>query len=535
MTDPPFRINDEYIADNSKRLQFHEHHEQPRQVQPALQDKQKPIQRRSGLPNLELSAIFLLGIVLQVIIGLGSYSGKGRPPMHGDYEAQRHWMEITHHLPVKEWYRNTSRNNLQYWGLDYPPLTAYHSKLMGWIAHRIDPSWVALEDSHGIETESHKLFMRMTAIVSHLLTYTPGVFLWLSTRHTTMAIHPIHEALLIVLFPGLISVDHGHFQYNSVSLGFFQISVYFLVSRRTVVASIFFVLALNYKQMELYHSLPIFVYILAVSFRLFYNESDKTIVVDFILSAANIWKVGFTTIFTFLVMWTPLAFYGDENSALDAFKRIFPFERGLFEDKVASFWCAFNPIFKFTHIDSSIMMKLSLLTVLITSLPSLIVLFLAPTSRFLRVSLLIVSLNFFLFSYQVHEKSILLAAIPALLLIQELPVTVFSFLTTASCSLFSLCIKDDNERHLILFFAYFLYMFTVIPKNEGRVRYLYLIRSLLSFSFNLLEMYATPPTRLPHLFPYLTALYSCVSFLLDLIYLNYYMIQSYLIAKPKTD
>lgn len=49
------------------------------------------------------------------------------PPMHGDYEAQRHWMEITTQLPVSEWYFY----DLQYWGLDYPPLTAYHSWLLG--------------------------------------------------------------------------------------------------------------------------------------------------------------------------------------------------------------------------------------------------------------------------------------------------------------------------------------------------------------------------------------------------------------------
>lgn len=47
--------------------------------------------------------------------------------MHGDFEAQRHWMEITNHLPMSLWYFY----DLQYWGLDYPPLTAYHSWLMG--------------------------------------------------------------------------------------------------------------------------------------------------------------------------------------------------------------------------------------------------------------------------------------------------------------------------------------------------------------------------------------------------------------------
>jgi hypothetical protein len=55
------------------------------------------------------------------------HTGQAKPPMFGDFEAQRHWMEITTNTPVNEWYKNTTKNDLQYWGLDYPPLTAYHS------------------------------------------------------------------------------------------------------------------------------------------------------------------------------------------------------------------------------------------------------------------------------------------------------------------------------------------------------------------------------------------------------------------------
>lgn len=76
-------------------------------------------------------------------VGLGDYSGvsypgsrthgpnggagRATPPMYGDYEAQRHWLEITVHLPMRAWYTY----DLQYWGLDYPPLTAYHAWLCG--------------------------------------------------------------------------------------------------------------------------------------------------------------------------------------------------------------------------------------------------------------------------------------------------------------------------------------------------------------------------------------------------------------------
>jgi alpha-1,3-glucosyltransferase len=47
--------------------------------------------------------------------------------MYGDYEAQRHWMELTMHQPIREWYTY----DVQYWGLDYPPLTAYVSWACG--------------------------------------------------------------------------------------------------------------------------------------------------------------------------------------------------------------------------------------------------------------------------------------------------------------------------------------------------------------------------------------------------------------------
>lgn len=88
--------------------------------------------------------ILMIAGLFRWSIGLWGYSGKlnrhlfsfsltlhcvgfEKPPLHGDFEAQRHWMEITNHLPMSLWYFY----DLEYWGLDYPPLTAYHSWLMG--------------------------------------------------------------------------------------------------------------------------------------------------------------------------------------------------------------------------------------------------------------------------------------------------------------------------------------------------------------------------------------------------------------------
>lgn len=32
------------------------------------------------------------------------FAGAGKPPMYGDYEAQRHWQEITYNLPIRQWW-----------------------------------------------------------------------------------------------------------------------------------------------------------------------------------------------------------------------------------------------------------------------------------------------------------------------------------------------------------------------------------------------------------------------------------------------
>ena len=45
--------------------------------------------------------IIAFAILLRWLVSMGPYSGKGKAPLFGDYEAQRHWMEITVNLPVK--------------------------------------------------------------------------------------------------------------------------------------------------------------------------------------------------------------------------------------------------------------------------------------------------------------------------------------------------------------------------------------------------------------------------------------------------
>ena len=147
--------------------------------------------------------------------------------MFGDYEAQRHRMEITLHTPLGEWYRQTPSNDLGYWGLDYPPLTAYQSWAYGRVVAAFEPAAVALGTSRGHETPSSRLLMRWSVVVSDLIFFFPGVYAFVRAFYAAPRASAAREppartswALAVALVaPAGVLIDHGHFQYNGISLG----------------------------------------------------------------------------------------------------------------------------------------------------------------------------------------------------------------------------------------------------------------------------------------------------------------------------
>ena len=132
-------------------------------------------------PNVA-ATIVALQLLLRVIVGIQSHSGKdnhhgSQRAYGGDYEAQRHWMELTLHLPIGDWYWY----DLEYWGLDYPPLTAYVSWICGvfssWL---VSPESVALDASRGYEDPTHKAYMRATVLVLDALIYFS--IIWVASK-----------------------------------------------------------------------------------------------------------------------------------------------------------------------------------------------------------------------------------------------------------------------------------------------------------------------------------------------------------------
>lgn len=369
--------------------------------------------------------LILTAIILRSAVGLGSYSGENQKPINGDFEAQRHWMEITIHLPLKKWYYY----DLQYWGLDYPPLTAYHSWLLGKFGSLINSDWFQLDVSRGIENPQIKTFMRYSSLISELIIYVPAIMQLTSLlggKSTKLGrMHQIVVIALILCQPSLILIDHGHFQYNSVMLGFFLFSVIELLKGNLALASVWFMSSVLFKQMALYYSPFIFFFILSKLF-----TPKKTLFAT--LKTFNVGKlilVGATVVITTVVILSPFILTASTTSeAVSLIQqiliRMFPFERGLFEDKVANFWCTSNVVVKYNQIFTNAQLKnLSLIFTVASILPPSLMIFYKNIKRSSVPSTSVIygfsasAWGFFLFLFQVHEKSVLVPLIPTTFLL----------------------------------------------------------------------------------------------------------------------
>lgn len=108
--------------------------------------------------------------------------------------------------------------------------------------------------------------------------------------------------------------------------------------------SFFFVLSLGFKQMGLYYAPAIFAYLLGTC------VFPRIDIQRFI-------KLGFVVVVTFTMLLAPLVVLGGPKQLAQCLHRVFPFARGLFEDKVANFWCAANVAIKFKERFSGPMLQ----------------------------------------------------------------------------------------------------------------------------------------------------------------------------------
>ncbi|TKA79042.1 hypothetical protein B0A49_04506 [Cryomyces minteri] len=356
--------------------------------------------------------------------GFWGYSGLGKPPMHGDFEAQRHWMEITAHLPVS-----------QCW-------------VLAKIGSFVNPLWFALHTSRGLDDPSLKVYMRATVFCSEYFVYVPAVIVFLRhySRLQGIGAWDYSVALTAILMqPATMLIDHGHFQYNTVMLGFVLASMSSMLAGRYLWGCVFFVAALGFKQMALFYAPAVFAYLLGTCI------SPR-------LDIPRLFKIALVTVLAFVLLFSPLLL----GSLYDSYRnvppdpsgvvqspplltsirervtlsekswyfppilqltqsihRILPFSRGLFEDKVPNLWCALHAsgVHKLHQYAPATVQRAALAATSLSIMPPCLVILARPRRELLPWALATCAWAFFLCSYQVHEKSSLLPLLPMTVLL----------------------------------------------------------------------------------------------------------------------
>jgi alpha-1,3-glucosyltransferase len=400
-----------------------------------------------------------------------------------------------------------------------------------------------------------KAFLRGTVLVLDMSVYSTAVW-WLVKEHKQRLQPGVTASdatslvrrdgclvgfVIATLQPALILVDHGHFQYNTVALGLALWSFYFMTRPQfsnCVWGSILFVLALSFKQMTLYYAPAVFSYLLG---RCAAPSQPRNNVPNHPpppVSSVLFWKrfvaLGLTVMGTFGVLWGPIVWYGPTGTTpvsrlLHVLRRVLPLERGLFESKVSNVWCVLSlrPVKIRERIPVRLQPVAAFALTTALMLPSCVALFRGarrkssgdPTSMSERFfvsqhrDLLLrgtacCACAFFLASFQVHEKSLLLALAPASLLAPPLGDW---FGIVATWTLWPLLVLDRLQTAYwctLVFFAVALSLRkTPIPNSQVQ-RLIWLSYAAMAVLHGL-ELAVPPPSRMPDLFPVLWSVLGC--------------------------
>lgn len=468
-------------------------------------------------------------------------------------------MELTYNLNVSNWYTNRPDNNPKdYWPLDYPPLSGYYSYVWGYISNIFIPDSIRLKSSWGYETKNHKFLMRISVLISDLIFFHIPVFLLLkklilNKQHmgdSNKKIIRFFILLFIILCTPILSIiDHGHFQYNCVMHGFYILSVYCLYDKKFILSIILFSLCINFKQMGLYYALPFPFYVVKVL--LDEIKIKKSKIISFFYFSLNLVKYAFYTILTMALIWGP---WIKENKLLDVINRIFPLWRGIFEDKVATFWCTLNIVYKIAKIDQKMLFKCSMLLTIFPSLFACFCIFKHSKSskKITNLAFFIVSMSFFFFSFHVHEKTILVPYLAYLLNYYTMKKILCSFTMVSLFSLYPLLKREGQHIPYLIFLIIFSIIFKFLSsknlnlsntifdekfkdKNKNLkelknsenntcgkiysvfsnlISFIDIINAMFIISYHFAEIYIPAPKNYPYLYPMINAAYSFLNFMI---------------------
>ncbi|CAH2063274.1 unnamed protein product, partial [Iphiclides podalirius] len=347
-----------------------------------------------------------------------------------DFEVHRNWLAITHNLSTEQWYYEKTSE----WTLDYPPLFAWLEYGLSYIAKYFDPEMIKVQNLN-YESQLTIIFQRLSVIILD--------FLYILSAKSCSNLIGNGKLLVFVLLttnPGLLMIDHIHFQYNGFLFAFLMFSISNMIQEKHLQAAVLFAVLLNLKHIYLYVAPAYIVYLLR-TYCFTVSSTDGVHTAWYSFSMKNVIKLGITVVSVFVISFGPFI-----KHLPQVISRLFPFKRGLCHAYWApNFWALYNFGDKLLHhsfkefgkevkineasmtgglvqeyehaVLPSIRPSTTFILTLLTMIPALVKLWYLGADRMYRsVSfvrcLTICATCSFMFGWHVHEKAILMILIP---------------------------------------------------------------------------------------------------------------------------
>ncbi|CAO3669641.1 unnamed protein product [Umbelopsis ramanniana] len=324
-------------------------------------------------------------------------------------------------------------------------------------------------DNLNYASENTVLFQRLTVIFSELVLY------WAVLRYRQSFGGKYVNWVIagsIFLHPGLLIVDHLHFQYNGFLYGILLHSIVEMKKRRYLLSGFLFAALLNFKHIYLYMAPAYFIYLLkAYCFQPIptpteNGHADRQAYANVSrFSLVNFIKLGATVVAVFAISLGPFVYMGQIPQLLS---RLFPFTRGLChaywapnfwalyagadrvliiagkrlgwalnQDALGSMTRGFVGDTKFAVLPQIDAIHTLIITVIAQLIP-LQLLWRKPTFNNFLTSLVLCGFASFLFGWHVHEKAILLILIPYSLMAANTKEHLKIFIILSASGIYSL-------------------------------------------------------------------------------------------------
>ena len=362
-----------------------------------------------------------------------------------DFDVHRNWLAITHNLPLSEWYFD-SAYGMTVHTLDYPPAFAYfeyllsNNPLTNFLLKGDFRCRKILGDHENEPSDTCVIFQRSTVIVSDLILFL-GAYVAVKGMYPESVNYQVKTFILLVLNPGLLWLDHVHFQYNGMLLGVLLLSLGFLLEGHNVPkldrsyhryhlgGAALYALLINLKHLYIPLGPLYFIYL----FQHYCIDAHR----NFLFS--NFCRLAVVTACSLMLPWLPFLLLtpNPTQQFYQILRRLFPFQRGLVHDYwAANVWALYMFLDKLmTRVFSEslpevppflcamILVNILLVPVTIKSIQRQQIpisdtsLIQGWTKEGLIEAVVYTSLSAFMLAYHVHEKAILTALIPLTLLV----------------------------------------------------------------------------------------------------------------------